>query len=182
MSDRKDLAWTRSMALLRPISLVLKRELPLCGARCRDGHACRAKAAWDGIEPYDGRRRLHGGLSTGPRTQEGRDRLSAATKKMWTEHREERRASISAGMRRYRDAVRQCEVTKNICARVMGSHPDILKKQAECNSNELLPDPRTLSRGSNELLPDTRAPGAAVGSDPAMATLGTFDRAKVRRV
>jgi hypothetical protein len=36
--------------------------------------------------------------------------------------------------------------------------------------------------GSNELLPDIRAPGAAVGSDPAMATLGAFDRAKVRRL
>jgi hypothetical protein len=49
---------------------------------------------------------------------------------MWAEHREERRAKISAGVRRYWDAVRQCEVTidiiTNICARVMGSHPDIL--------------------------------------------------------
>jgi hypothetical protein len=130
MSDRTDLAWARSMALLRPISPVLKSELPLCGARCRDGHACRAKAAWDGIRPYNGRCRLHGGLSTGPRTQEGRDRLSAATKKMWTEHREERRANISAGVRRYWDAVRQCALTisiiSHICARVAGSHPDIL--------------------------------------------------------
>ena len=38
-----------------------------------------------------------------------------------------------------------------------------------------------LSGGSNELLPDTRTPGAAVGSDPAMAALETFDRAEVRR-
>ena len=56
MSDRKDLASAlaelrlRSMGLLYP-SRMLKSELPLCGARCRDGHACRAKAAWDGIEP-----------------------------------------------------------------------------------------------------------------------------------
>jgi hypothetical protein len=41
--------------------------------------------------------------------------------------------------------------------------------------------PNKLSGGSNELLPDSRTPGAAVGSDPAMATVGTFDRAKVRR-
>jgi hypothetical protein len=40
-------------------------------------------------------------LSTGHRTTEGRDRAAAATKKAWAEHREERRASISAGMRRY---------------------------------------------------------------------------------
>jgi hypothetical protein len=38
-----------------------------------------------------------------------------------------------------------------------------------------------LSGGSNELLPDLRTPGAAISSDPATATVGTFDRAKVRR-
>ncbi len=63
------------MGLRRPISPVLKSELPLCGARCRDGHARRAKAAWDGIEPYNGHCRINGDLSTGPRTQEGRDRV-----------------------------------------------------------------------------------------------------------
>jgi hypothetical protein len=41
--------------------------------------------------------------------------------------------------------------------------------------------PNKLSGGSNELLPDTRTPRTAVGSDPAMATLGTFDGAEVRR-
>jgi hypothetical protein len=97
MSDRKDLA--SALAELRFMGLI-------CGARCRDGHACRAKAAWDGIEPYNGRCRIHGGLSTGPRTPEGRERLSAATKKMWAEHREERRARISAGVRRYWERVR----------------------------------------------------------------------------
>lgn len=44
-----------------------------CHARCRDGHACRAPAV-------KGRRRckLHGGLSTGPRTPEGKVRALAA--------------------------------------------------------------------------------------------------------
>ena len=41
--------------------------------------------------------------------------------------------------------------------------------------------PNELSEGRNELLPDTGTPGAAVGSDPAMATVGTFDGAEVRR-
>ena len=53
-------------------------------------------------------------------------------------------------------------------------------RASRAGENENAPD--KLSGGSNELLPDTRTPGAAVGSDPAMATLGTFDRAKVRRV
>lgn len=44
-----------------------------CHARCRDGHACRAPCV-------RGRRRckLHGGLSTGPRTPEGKVRALAA--------------------------------------------------------------------------------------------------------
>lgn len=41
-----------------------------CGARCRDGHPCRAPAR------KNGRCRIHGGLSTGPRTVEGRRRIS----------------------------------------------------------------------------------------------------------
>jgi hypothetical protein len=51
MSDRNDLASALAelrlmglMGLLHPISSrVLKSELPLCGARCRDGHACRLR-------------------------------------------------------------------------------------------------------------------------------------------
>ena len=53
-----------------------KRQRPRCGARCRDGHACRARAVWDKVNdrPRNGRCRMHGGLSTGPRTVEGRRR------------------------------------------------------------------------------------------------------------
>lgn len=51
---------------------------PKCGAKCRDGHACQAPAVWDHEKdrPRNGRCRMHGGLSTGPRTVEGRRRLS----------------------------------------------------------------------------------------------------------
>jgi hypothetical protein len=28
----------------RPFHILFKRELPLCGARCRDGHSCQARA------------------------------------------------------------------------------------------------------------------------------------------
>ena len=55
---------------------------PTCGARCRDGHACEAPAVWSTSTgaPRNGRCRLHGGLSTGPRTVEGRARVAAATR------------------------------------------------------------------------------------------------------
>ncbi len=45
---------------------------PRCGARNRAGKTCRAPAM------SNGRCRFHGGKSTGPRTQQGLQRLSAA--------------------------------------------------------------------------------------------------------
>ncbi len=45
---------------------------PRCGARNRAGEPCRAPAM------SNGRCRLHGGKSTGPRTKEGLQRLRAA--------------------------------------------------------------------------------------------------------
>ena len=45
---------------------------PRCGARNRAGEPCRAPAM------FNGRCRCHGGKSTGPRTQEGLQRLRAA--------------------------------------------------------------------------------------------------------
>src|SRR5215207_9647390 len=41
---------------------------PRCGARCRDGQPCRGAAMGNG------RCRMHGGPSTGPRTPEGLER------------------------------------------------------------------------------------------------------------
>jgi hypothetical protein len=47
----------------------------LCGARTRAGHPCRGPAM------ANGRCRMHGGPSTGPRTPEGLARLRAARTK-----------------------------------------------------------------------------------------------------
>ncbi len=33
--------------LRKPYWRVYKSELPKCGARCRDGHPCQMRAAWD---------------------------------------------------------------------------------------------------------------------------------------
>lgn len=56
-----------------------KSERPRCGARCRDGHPCRAPVIWDheNNRPRNGRCRIHGGLSTGPKTLEGKLRALA---------------------------------------------------------------------------------------------------------
>lgn len=60
-----------------------KAERPRCGARCRDGLPCQALPVWDREHdrPRNGRCRMHGGLSTGPRTEEGKRRSREAAKR-----------------------------------------------------------------------------------------------------
>lgn len=56
-----------------PVSIC---SLPACGARCkRTGLPCRQPAM------RNGRCRLHGGKSTGPRTKAGREAIAAANYK-----------------------------------------------------------------------------------------------------
>lgn len=50
-----------------------KRDRPACGARTRAGGLCRAK-----VVEGKGRCRMHGGLSTGPKTEAGRRRIAEA--------------------------------------------------------------------------------------------------------
>lgn len=62
-------------AAARPVERPPTGDRPRCGARCRDGHACVAPVVWlAGADAPRRRCRMHGGLSTGPRTAEGRMR------------------------------------------------------------------------------------------------------------
>jgi hypothetical protein len=58
------------------------KKLPACGARCRDGHACRRKCI-----PWRERCALHGGLSTGPKTAQGKATLAEALRERWARWR-----------------------------------------------------------------------------------------------
>lgn len=51
---------------------------PRCGARTRNGGACRAPAMQNPKTGRYTRCRMHGGASTGPRTREGLDRCRKA--------------------------------------------------------------------------------------------------------
>ena len=51
----------------------------ICGAKTRKGTACHAKS-----EPGKRRCRFHGGMSTGPTSQEGRERIAGAQRKRWS--------------------------------------------------------------------------------------------------
>lgn len=59
-----------------------RRLRPQCMARRRDGRRCQAKVVWD--TAHDRARntkcRVHGGLSTGPTTPEGRRRIGMANR------------------------------------------------------------------------------------------------------
>ena len=64
--------------IARPEARELKRERPVCGAKRRDGGTCCARVVWVAGEESPRRRcRLHGGLSTGPRTSAGAARARA---------------------------------------------------------------------------------------------------------
>ena len=72
----------------------LKWERPRCGARCRNGSSCKAPPVWDKRldRPVNGRCRMHGGLSTGPKTEEGRWRIAESNRT--------RSANLSLGEKR----------------------------------------------------------------------------------
>ena len=53
-----------------------------CGAKTRKGHPCRLMS-----EPGRRRCKFHGGLSTGPRTPAGKERIAVAQRKRWAEWR-----------------------------------------------------------------------------------------------
>ena len=75
-----------SMAELRAqVDLLLRitaRQEGRCGARTRKGEPCQAKGRLHGK-----RCRMHGGCSTGPRTEPGRARIAEAQRNRWAQWR-----------------------------------------------------------------------------------------------
>lgn len=66
------------VGLSKPLAGRLVDHLVRCGAKTRQGMPCRAQS-----EPGRRRCRLHGGLSTGPKTRQGRARVAEAQKRRW---------------------------------------------------------------------------------------------------
>src|SRR5947209_700216 len=63
---------------------------PQCTAKTREGRQCRARAVWDEEHnrPRNSKCRVHGGLSTGPRTAEGKARIAEAQRERWRAYRQ----------------------------------------------------------------------------------------------
>jgi hypothetical protein len=67
--------------LLRPPARPPRSDRPRCGARTRKGEPCCAPVVWPkGYRP-EKRCRTHGGLSTGPKTAEGRERIAESNRR-----------------------------------------------------------------------------------------------------
>lgn len=73
-------------------------QRPTCGAKNRRGEPCRARVVWDEERdlPRNGRCKSHGGLSTGPRTDEGRLRCAEARREAARRRAEEKSPPTSA--------------------------------------------------------------------------------------
>lgn len=78
-----------------------------CGAKTRKGIPCKASAVWHRTEnkPVNGRCRFHGGLSTGPKTTDGKERVKAAS---------------SRGMKRYWILVKSGRIERRLDYQAIG--------------------------------------------------------------
>lgn len=54
-----------------------------CGAKTRRGTSCKAPPVWNRLRdvPRNGRCKLHGGLSTGPKTEAGKEAIRSSNRK-----------------------------------------------------------------------------------------------------
>jgi len=80
----------------RHLNMTPMRQCPRCGARTRQGKPCQSPAM------PNGRCRMHGGKSTGPRTPEGLARMRRA---------KTRHGSYSEEMRQLMRIIRQLDAT-----------------------------------------------------------------------
>ncbi|KDB01859.1 hypothetical protein U879_20120 [Defluviimonas sp. 20V17] len=60
----------------------------ICGAKTRKGAPCRCKS-----EPGKRRCKFHGGMSTGAKTPEGRERIREAQRRRWAKWRAARQGA-----------------------------------------------------------------------------------------
>jgi hypothetical protein len=106
-------ARTVARLMTQPSGYTPKRLRPRCGARCRNGGRCKAPVVWD--QDYNsqrnGRCRIHGGLSTGPRTPEGRRRIGMANRQRAQARRlaKAQAAAQASALAAYRQAVAKYE-------------------------------------------------------------------------
>src|SRR5262249_19589231 len=121
MAQQLSFARTMARILLPPVSEGQPRRLPRhlrprCTARRRDGRPCQAKVAWDTAHDraYNTKCRVHGGLSTGPRTPAGRQRIAESNRRRAEAQRQQavQVAAQASAVAAYREAMAKYEVLR----------------------------------------------------------------------
>ena len=85
------------LSLFATTPRLTKLMRPRCGAKTRRGLRCQAPAVWNTLNdrPVNERCKLHGGLSTGPKTDEGKRRSAQAArdglKRYWAQRQRRER-------------------------------------------------------------------------------------------
>lgn len=134
------------MGVRKPEWRVFKSELPQCGAKTRAGRPCRAKAAWDEYRcaPQNGRCRLHGGWSTGPRTEEGLLRVAEAARqaqlRRWEAYRQrkEERAALLIPKKRGRPKKTGRDKNGKVLPSLIAAEPELVAQLALAGDSVLL--------------------------------------------
>lgn len=85
-----DKTQTNTLRWSAPSQTIKRIDEGVCGAKTRSGRACRRPGLGRG-----GRCVNHGGLSTGPRSDEGRLRIAEAQKRRWQRERTLRRQMLA---------------------------------------------------------------------------------------
>jgi len=117
LRQQVEFAHTMARILLAPATegtprRVPRRLRPQCMARRRDGRRCQGKVTWDTEHdrPRNTKCRVHGGLSTGPRTPEGRQRIGMANRQR-AQARRQAQAQASA-LQAYQEAMAKYEALR----------------------------------------------------------------------
>jgi hypothetical protein len=99
-------ARTRGSRDITPATVQAARDQRLCGAKTRKGTPCVRR-----VVPGRNRCPNHGGLTTGPKTVEGKARIAAAARARWERYRQERAIRKPDNPSRPRDIVAALAVT-----------------------------------------------------------------------
>src|SRR5215813_6348926 len=88
----------RAIGLAGDGSPLKHKDRPRCGARNRQGRPCAVR-----VEPGKARCRFHGGLSTGPRTAEGKARIAEAQRRRWAMVRRRSKKERKSGPQAFKE-------------------------------------------------------------------------------
>jgi hypothetical protein len=88
--------WPGLDDLLRSLGMSTEPIKTHCEAKCRDGHACKRR-----VIPGRTRCRNHGGMSTGPRTEAGRQAIIESNQRRAKERAQQRAQAIAEQTERH---------------------------------------------------------------------------------